>query len=78
MQNERTCCETRGINCNQGRDCPADNVIQFQSRNTLHRWFIEEEEDQQHGMTFGQAFEFIAYIAVVWLAFVAFSYLVFV
>jgi len=31
-----TCCTGQ---CNQGRDCPNDNVLQFQRRNELHRHF---------------------------------------
>lgn len=37
--NERNCCD--GM-CEQGRDCPAQNVIEFQSRAGLHRAFMPE------------------------------------
>lgn len=38
--NERNCCDAHGVNCEQGRDCPARNVIDFQSRAGLHRAFM--------------------------------------
>ena len=34
--NDRQCCDGE---CKQGRDCPAQNVIEFQNRAGLHRFF---------------------------------------
>lgn len=43
-----TCCDRHNVNCNQGRDCPASNVVAFQSRNELHRHFAPGVIDGPH------------------------------
>jgi hypothetical protein len=56
-----TCCTGQ---CNQGRDCPNDNVLQFQRRNELHRHFAPRTiEHYREPMTIGERVMLVLIIA---------------